>query len=89
MLSSPILLAMLAGASAATWTLCLKLGSTRVTAALGALVVTSGAFVMNAIVLLVMRGARPRDRLRLGRALAHGGGGHRRGGGRHLLASRL
>ena len=56
MLSSPILLAMLAGASAATWTLCLKLGSTRVTAALGALVVTSGAFVMNTIVLLVMRG---------------------------------
>ncbi len=56
MLSSPILLAMLAGASAATWTVCLKLGSTRVTAALGALVVTSGAFVMNAIVLLVMRG---------------------------------
>ena len=56
MLSSPVLLAMLAGASAATWTLCLKLGSTRVTAARGALVVTSGAFAMNVIVLLVMRG---------------------------------
>jgi uncharacterized membrane protein len=54
-LSSAVLFAMLAGASAATWTLCLKLGSTKVTAALGALVVTSGALMMNGIVLLVMR----------------------------------
>ena len=55
MLTSAVLFAMLAGASAATWTLCLKLGSTNVTAALGALVVTSGALVTNALVLLVMR----------------------------------
>jgi uncharacterized membrane protein len=54
-LTSAVLFAMLAGASAATWTLCLKLGSTKVTAALGAIVVTSAAFVMNAIVLLTMR----------------------------------
>jgi uncharacterized membrane protein len=49
------LFAILAGTSAATWSLCLKLGSTKVTAALGALVVTSGALLTNAIVLLVMR----------------------------------
>lgn len=55
MLTSAVLFAMLAGASAATWTLCLKLGSTNVTAALGALVVTSGALVTNALALLVMR----------------------------------
>lgn len=55
MLSSAVLFAVLAGASAATWTVCLKLGSTKVTAALGALIVTSGAFVVNAIVLLTLR----------------------------------
>ena len=55
MLSSAVLFAIFAGTSAATWSLCLKLGSTKVTAALGALVVTSGALLTNAIVLLVMR----------------------------------
>jgi len=59
-LSSAVLFAMLAGASAATWSLCLKLGSTKVTAALGALVVTGGALVVNALVLLTMR-ARGHD----------------------------
>lgn len=55
MLSSAVLFAMLAGASAATWSLCLKLGSTKVTAALGALVVTGGALMANALILLTMR----------------------------------
>ena len=50
-----VLFALLAGASAATWTLCLKLGSTKINVALGALVVTSGAFVANSIILLAMR----------------------------------
>jgi uncharacterized membrane protein len=53
--TSAVLFAMLAGASAASWSLCLKLGSTKVTPALGALAVTSGALAMNALVLLVMR----------------------------------
>jgi uncharacterized membrane protein len=59
-LSSAVLFALLAGASAATWSLCLKLGSAKVTAALGALVVTGGALVVNALVLLMMR-ARGHD----------------------------
>jgi uncharacterized membrane protein len=54
-LSSAILLAALAGAAAATWTICLKLGATTVTAALGAMVITGAAFVVNALVLLGMR----------------------------------
>ena len=33
MLTSAVLFALLAGASAATWTICLKLGSTKVNAA--------------------------------------------------------
>jgi hypothetical protein len=39
--TSAVLFALLAGASAATWTLCLKLGSTKINVALGALVVTT------------------------------------------------
>lgn len=54
-MSSAILFAALAGAAAATWTVCLKLGASNVTAALGALVITGGAFVVNALVLIVMR----------------------------------
>lgn len=53
--TSAVMFALLAGASAATWTLCLKLGSTKINVALGALVVTSAAFVANAATLLVMR----------------------------------
>lgn len=53
--TSAVLFALLAGASAATWTLCLKLGSTKINVALGALVVTSAAFVANAVTLMVMR----------------------------------
>ena len=79
MLSSAVLFAMLAGASAATWTVCLKLGSTKVTAALGALVVTGGALVANALILLTMRArgheivGHPSALLRLSSSLIVGG----------------
>ena len=52
---SVVLFVLLAGAFAAMWTLCLKLGSTKINVALGALVVTSAAFVANAVTLMVMR----------------------------------
>jgi uncharacterized membrane protein len=55
MLTSAILFALLAGVSAATWTVCLKLGSSRINAALGAMVITGVAFVVNAAVMLAMR----------------------------------
>ena len=55
MLTSAMLFAVLAGASAATWALCLKLGSTKVSAAAGSLVVTTAALVANAGILLAMR----------------------------------
>jgi len=54
-LKSPILFALLAGVSAATWTICLKLGSSRISAVLGAIVITSGALMINTIALIVMR----------------------------------
>jgi drug/metabolite transporter (DMT)-like permease len=54
-MSSTILFAILCGVSAAAWTVCLKLGSTKISAALGAMVITSVAFVVNALALLVMR----------------------------------
>jgi uncharacterized membrane protein len=50
-----VLFALLAGVSVATWTVCLKLGATKINVALGALIVTSAAFVANAATLLVMR----------------------------------
>jgi YD repeat-containing protein len=53
--TSPILFAMLSGVSAATWTVCLKLGSAGISAPLGAMVITAVAFVVNAGALLVMR----------------------------------
>ena len=53
--ASAVLFAMLAGVSAATWTICLKLGSTRISATLGAMVITAVAFVVNSVALLVMR----------------------------------
>jgi drug/metabolite transporter (DMT)-like permease len=53
--SRAVLFAILAGASAATWTVCLKLASTKITPALGALVITTGALVINSLVLLATR----------------------------------
>jgi uncharacterized membrane protein len=54
-LNRAILFAILAGVSAATWTICLKLASTKITPALGALVITTGALAMNSLVLLATR----------------------------------
>jgi drug/metabolite transporter (DMT)-like permease len=54
-MSRAVLFAVLAGVAAATWTVCLKLASTRITAALGALVITIAAFLVNAVALLVTR----------------------------------
>ena len=54
-MSRGVLFAILAGASAATWTVCLKLASTKITPALGALVITTGALVINSLVLLATR----------------------------------
>jgi len=50
-----VMFALLAGVAAATWTLCLKMGSTKISVALGALVVTSAALAANGTTLLVMR----------------------------------
>ena len=55
MVTTAVLFAVLAGASAARWTLCLKLGSTKINAALGAMVITGVAFVVNSIAMLTMR----------------------------------
>lgn len=49
------LFAVLMGASAAAYTICVKLASARINPALGAMVVTGGAFLVNLTVLLVMR----------------------------------
>lgn len=54
-MSRAVLFAVLAGASAATWTVCLKLASTKITPALGALVITTGALVINSLILLATR----------------------------------
>lgn len=54
-MSSAILLAVLAGTAAATWTICVKLGSGNITAPLGAMIITGAAFVVNALVLVFMR----------------------------------
>lgn len=53
--TSAILFALLAGTSAATWTVCLKFGSTRINAALGAMVIAAVALLVNAVVMLIMR----------------------------------
>ncbi len=50
-----VLFALLSGASAATWTICLKLGSSRINAALGAMVITAVAFLVNSVAMLTMR----------------------------------
>jgi uncharacterized membrane protein len=54
-LTTAIVFALLSGVSAATWTICLKLGSTRINAALGAMVITAVAFVVNSVAMLAMR----------------------------------
>ncbi|MFI5327647.1 MAG: hypothetical protein ACHQ7H_15515, partial [Candidatus Rokuibacteriota bacterium] len=54
-MSRAVLFAILAGGAAATWTICLKLASTKITPALGALVITAGALVVNAVVILATR----------------------------------
>jgi uncharacterized membrane protein len=53
--TSAVLFALLSGVSAATWTICLKLGSTRINAALGAMVITAVAFLVNSVAMLTMR----------------------------------
>ena len=50
-----IVFALLSGVSAATWTICLKLGAARINVALGAMVVSAGAFAVNSLAVLVMR----------------------------------
>lgn len=53
--TSPIVFALLSGVCAALWTIALKLGSTHVHAALGAMIITGVAFVLNAAAMLGMR----------------------------------
>jgi drug/metabolite transporter (DMT)-like permease len=53
--SRAVLFAILAGVSAATWTICLKLASSKITPALGALVITTDALLVNAVVILATR----------------------------------
>jgi uncharacterized membrane protein len=55
MIGSAILFALLGGAAAATWTICLKLGSSKVNAALGAMIITGVAFLVNSMVMLSMK----------------------------------
>ena len=52
---SAVLFALVAGVSAATWTVCLKLGSNKIHPALGAMVITAVALVANSVAFLVMR----------------------------------
>lgn len=56
-MTSPILFAVIAGLAAAAYTICLKLGSSGISAVLGAVVITGVAFVVNSIALLAMRSA--------------------------------
>jgi uncharacterized membrane protein len=53
--TSAITFALLSGVSAATWTICLKLGSTKINAALGAMVITAVAFLVNSVAMVTMR----------------------------------
>jgi len=50
-----LLFALLSGASAATYTICVKLGSTRINAALGGMVISAFAFLVNSVVLVTIR----------------------------------
>ena len=55
MFSSAMLFAILAGTSAAAWTISLKLGSARINPALGAMVISGAAFVVNAAATLMLK----------------------------------
>jgi uncharacterized membrane protein len=55
MRQSVFVFAVLVGIAASAYTICVKLASARINPALGAMVVTSGALVVNTVVLLVMR----------------------------------
>ena len=55
MFTSAMLFAILAGTSAAAWTICLKLGSARINPALGAMVISGAAFVVNAVATLALK----------------------------------
>jgi uncharacterized membrane protein len=53
--TSAILFAILSGVSAATWTICLKLGSTKTNAALGAMVIATVALLVNSAAMFTLR----------------------------------
>jgi len=53
--TSALLFALLSGASAATYTICLKLGSTNINAALGSMVISAVAFLVNSVTMFTMR----------------------------------
>ena len=53
--TSAILFAILSGVSAATWTICLKLGATKTNAALGAMVISTVALLVNSAAMLTLR----------------------------------
>lgn len=54
-MSSALLFAVLGGVAAATWTICLKLGSTKISAALGAMIISGVALAANTAVFALMR----------------------------------
>ena len=54
-MNQAVLFAVLAGVSAATWTVCLKFAAPRISAALGAIVITGAALVANCVALLITR----------------------------------
>lgn len=56
-MASPLVFAVLSGVSVAAYTVCVKVGSSRVNPALGALVVVSAAALVNLVVLAGMRAA--------------------------------
>jgi uncharacterized membrane protein len=53
--TSAILFAMFSGVSAATWTICLKHGSTKINAALGAMVISVVALMVNSAAVLTLK----------------------------------
>ncbi len=53
--TSALLFALLSGVSAATWSICLKLGSTKINATLGAMVISAVAFLVNSVTMFTMR----------------------------------
>jgi len=54
-LSSALLFAVLGGVAAAAWTICLKLGSTKISAALGAMIISGVALLANTAAFALMR----------------------------------